>query len=191
MIKQNLMKRDDFMPRYVPNMITTMRFFLVPIYVVVFYSSNPNSLLYSTLIFALAGITDLIDGYIARKYDLVTKLGIVLDPLADKLMQLTVLITFTTKNYIPIWAITVIGIKEILMIIGGIILYYGKSDAVIPADKYGKFATIMFYITIFTISFSSKGADSITGSILIAATVVITLIAFINYFIGFTKVNKR
>lgn len=179
------------MPRYVPNVITTIRFFLVPIYVAIFYSSNPNSLLYSTLIFALAGITDLIDGHIARKYDLVTKLGTVLDPLADKLMQLTVLITFTTKNYIPLWAIVIIGIKEILMIIGGLILYYGKSDAVIPADRYGKFATIMFYVTIFTISFSSKGANSLTSLALIVATVAITMIAFINYFIGFTKVNKK
>lgn len=179
------------MPRYVPNMITAFRFCLVPIYIAVFYSSVENSLLYSTLIFILAGITDIIDGYIARKYDLVTKLGTVLDPLADKLMQLTVLITFTTKGYIPVWAITIIGIKEVLMIIGGLILYYGKSDAVIPANKYGKLATVMFYVTILTIAFSSTGANSLISMILIVATVVITLIAFINYLIGFTRVNKE
>ena len=178
------------MPRYVPNIITSIRFLLVPIYILVFYSDMNNSLLYATLIFALAGITDMLDGYIARKYDLITKLGTVLDPLADKLMQLTVLVTFTSKNYIPMWAIVIIGIKEILMILGGLILYYGKNDIAIPSDKYGKFATVMFYVTIFTISFSSAGADSTIGMILITATVVITLIAFVNYLIGFTKVNK-
>lgn len=175
------------MPRYVPNMITTLRFFLVPLYVIVFYSNMENSLIYAILIFALAGITDMIDGTIARKYDLVTKLGTVLDPLADKTMQLAVLITFTTKGYIPLWAIVIIGIKEILMIIGGLILYYGKSDAVIPSNVYGKLATVVFYLTIFSVAYKS---ESIISLILISLTVVLTLIAFINYFIGFTKVNK-
>lgn len=179
------------MPRYVPNMITSIRFLLVPIYIAIFYSSMENSLLYATLIFALAGITDVIDGHIARKYELITKLGIVLDPLADKLMQLTVLITFTTKGYIPLWAIIIIGLKEILMIIGGLILYYGESDAVIPSNVYGKLATVVFYVTIFVISFVTKGVNSPISLILITITIVITVIAFINYFIDFTKINKR
>lgn len=179
------------MPRYVPNLITAIRFFLVPIYIAVFYSSLEHSLLYATLIFILAGITDVIDGHIARKYDLITKLGTALDPLADKLMQLTVLITFTTKGYIPVWAIVILGIKEVLMIIGGLILYHGKSDVAIPANQYGKLATVVFYVTILTITFSPKGADSIVSMILIAATVVITMIAFISYLIGFARVKKE
>ncbi len=179
------------MPRYIPNMITTLRFFLVPIYIMFFYSSIENSLLYATLIFILAGITDVIDGHIARKYNLITKLGTVLDPLADKLMQITVLVTFTTKGYVPLWAIAIIGIKEVLMIIGGLILYYGKSEEVIPANRYGKLATVVFYVTILTIAFSSKGADSVISMILIIATVIITMIAFINYLIGFNKINKK
>lgn len=176
------------MPRYVPNMITTLRFFLVPLYVIVFYSNIEHSLIYSILIFAFAGVTDVIDGTIARKYDLITKLGTVLDPLADKLMQLAVLITFTTKGYIPLWAIVIIGIKEILMIIGGLILYYGESDAVIPSNRYGKLATVVFYLTIFFVAYSS---DSLLSLVFITATVVLTLIAFINYFIDFTKINKK
>ena len=179
------------MPRYVPNMITSLRFFLVPIFIAVFYSSSENSLLYATLIFALAGITDMLDGYIARKYDLVTKLGIALDPLADKLMQLTVLITFTTKGYIPLWAIIIIGIKEVLMIIGGLILYHGKSNMAIPANVFGKLATVVFYVTIFTIAFITKSASNPISLALIIATVVITITAFIKYFIDFLKVKNK
>lgn len=179
------------MPRYVPNLITSIRFLLLPVYVYIFYSEMENSLFYSTIIFALAGITDILDGYIARKYDLITKLGTVLDPLADKLTQLTVLITFTSKGFIPIWAITIIGIKEVLMILGGIILYYGKSDAVIPSDKFGKFATVLFYVTIFEIAFNPRGMDSVLSTVLITATVVMMMIAFTNYLIGFTRVNKK
>lgn len=179
------------MPKYVPNIITSLRFLLVPIYIGVFYSDMEHSLLYATLIFALAGITDVLDGYIARKFDLITKLGTILDPLADKSMQLTVLITFTTKGYIPLWAIAIIGIKEILMIIGGAILYLGKSDAVIPSDKYGKFGTVFFYITIFAISFNPNGLDSVISTILIIFTVVIMIIAFTNYLIRFTRLNRE
>lgn len=179
------------MPRYIPNMITSLRFFLVPIYLGVFYSDIENSLLYSTLIFALAGITDVLDGYIARKYDLITKLGTVLDPLADKLIQLAVLITFTTAGYIPLPAIIIIGIKELLMIIGGAILYYGESDAVIPSNIYGKLATIVFYITIFVMAFNPNGADSKISLAFIILTVSITLVAFINYLIDFAIVKKR
>lgn len=179
------------MPKYVPNLITSFRFLLVPIYIGVFYSDMGHSLLYATLIFALAGITDVLDGYIARKFDLVTKLGTILDPLADKSMQLTVLITFTTKGYIPLWAIAIIGIKEVLMIIGGAILYLGKSDAVIPSDKYGKFGTVVFYITIFVIAFSPNGIDSIISTILIILMVVVMLVAFINYLIVFARLNRE
>lgn len=178
------------MPRYVPNMITSLRFFLIPIFIAVFYSSSENSLLYATLIFALAGITDMLDGYIARKYDLITKLGKALDPLADKLMQLTVLITFTTKGYIPLWAITIIGIKEVLMIIGGLILYHGKSKVAISANVFGKLATVVFYVTIFTIAFITKNASHPISLALIIATVIITITAFINYFISFLKIKK-
>lgn len=179
------------MPKYVPNIITSFRFLLVPIYIGVFYLGIENSLLYATLIFALAGITDVLDGYIARKFDLVTKLGTVLDPLADKSMQLAVLITFTSKGFIPLWAIAIIGIKEVLMIIGGAILYLGKSDAAIPSDKYGKFGTILFYITIFVIAFSPNGIESIVSTALIIFTVVVMIIAFINYLMMFAKLNRE
>ncbi len=178
------------MPRYVPNLITSIRFFLVPIFIAVFYSSSENHLLYSTLIFALAGITDMLDGYVARKYDLITKLGTALDPLADKLMQLTVLITFASKGYIPLWAIVIMGVKEVLMIIGALILYIGKTKVAISANIFGKLSTVIFYVTIFTIAFITKSASHPVSLILIVATVVITVIAFINYFIQFLKIKK-
>ncbi|AFS77891.1 CDP-diacylglycerol--glycerol-3-phosphate 3-phosphatidyltransferase PgsA [Gottschalkia acidurici 9a] len=170
-----------------PNLITTMRFFLIPAFVVMFFSSVENSLMYSTLIFAIAGVTDVIDGYIARTYNMVTKLGIVLDPLADKLMQLTVLICFTIKDYIPMWVIVVIGIKEVLMIFGGIFLYYFGDKTVIPANKFGKIATISFYVAIFIVA---TNISSILSLVLISLTVVLTIIAFINYFMDFTQAHK-
>ncbi|WIV11449.1 CDP-diacylglycerol--glycerol-3-phosphate 3-phosphatidyltransferase [Proteiniborus sp. MB09-C3] len=171
----------------IPNILTTVRFFLVPIFVIVFYSSLENNVLYAALVFALAGVTDVLDGYIARTYHMVTKWGVAMDPLADKLMQLTVLICFTSKSYIPIWVIIVVGIKEMLMVIGALFLYCSVDKTLIPANKFGKIATIAFYVAILSIAFNFPETINF---LLILIAVVLTLIAFINYFFGFKEVRK-
>ena len=74
-----------------PNILTTIRLLLIPVFVLVFFSYGTQGLIYGAIIFLIAGFTDVLDGHIARKFNLVTKYGIVLDPLADKLMLLTVL----------------------------------------------------------------------------------------------------
>lgn len=159
-----------------PNILTTVRFLLIPIFVSVFFSPLEKSLSYSVIIFILAGVTDVLDGYIARKYDAITKWGQAMDPLADKLMQLTVLICFTIKEFIPGWIISIYGIKEISMILGGIMLYTQKDKLVIPANSYGKVATVIFYIAILAIAFNFT-----YGKLLIGAAAIVTLYAFIRY----------
>ncbi|SDY97786.1 CDP-diacylglycerol--glycerol-3-phosphate 3-phosphatidyltransferase [Proteiniborus ethanoligenes] len=171
----------------IPNVLTTIRFLLVPIFVFIFYSSIENNILYATIVFAIAGVTDVLDGYIARTYNMVTKWGVAMDPLADKLMQLTVLICFTSKAYLPIWVIIVVGLKEILMVIGALFLYYSFEKTVIPANRYGKIATIAFYIAILSIAFNFPETLSF---ILVLLAVMLTLLAFINYFLGFKEVRK-
>jgi len=161
-----------------PNILTTVRFILIPVFIGVFFSPLDKSLLYSIIIFIFAGVTDVLDGYIARKYDAITKWGQAMDPLADKLMQLTVLICFTLKSFIPIWIISIYGIKEIFMILGGIILYTRKDKLVISANYYGKIATVIFYVAILAIAFNSA-----YGKILIGAAAIVTLYAFIRYVI--------
>lgn len=166
----------------IPNILTIIRLLLIPVFIIIFYSSTDKNILYSTCIFILAGITDVLDGYIARKYDMITKSGIVLDPLADKLMQITVLICFTSANYIPIWVIIVIGMKELTMILGGLFLYYFMDKTVIPANKFGKSATTFFYFAILAIAIN---INQVLNYVLIYIAVGLTLVAFINYLIGF------
>ncbi len=172
----------------IPNILTIIRLLLIPVFVIVFYSQIDNNILYATYIFLIAGFTDFLDGYIARRYNMITKWGTVLDPLADKLMQLTVLICFTSARYIPIWAIIVIGAKELLMIFGGLFLYYFFDRTVIPANKYGKIATLAFYIAILGIAFN---INNIANYILITITVGLTILAFGNYFIGFRTISME
>lgn len=162
----------------IPNMLTILRIILVPIYLTIFFSDLENRILIAGLVFILAGISDVLDGYIARKYNLKTKIGTVLDPLADKLMTFAILISFAVSNFIPYWILIALGIKEILMILGGAVLYFSKSNQVVPSNKYGKSATMIFYVATLSIVFKFPFTIS---KILFLVTVVFNVLALINY----------
>lgn len=165
-----------------PNILTIFRLFLIPIFAILFFSNLPNNLIYSVVVFLTAGITDILDGYIARRYQLTTKLGIVLDPLADKLMIVSVLTCLVIKNYIPLWILMIILVKETFMILAGIKLY--NRNTVIPSNKFGKLTTVLFYIAIFILTIDKK-----LGNYLMYISVISASISFINYFILYLK-NK-
>ena len=172
---------------HIPNILTAVRFLLAPLFVFVFFSSNENYLRLSAYVFVLAGITDVLDGYIARRFNLITKWGQAMDPLADKIMQLTVLICLTINRIIPIWVIIIVGIKEALMIIGGVVLYTRRDHVVIPARNYGKISTILFYMAVLFISFGIP-----FGIHLLFLAIIVTLYAFTRYFkVGMSEMKKN
>lgn len=172
----------------IPNMLTILRILLVPVYLYVFYSGSVNNVQFAGLIFILAGISDVLDGYIARKYDLGTKLGVVLDPFADKLMTFTILVTFATSGIIPMWILIALGVKEIVLIVGGGILYLFKGGQVLPSDKFGKIATASFYAATLSVVFK---LPSLISTILFVVTVAFNLIAFVNYLLIYIKMRKE
>lgn len=167
-----------------PNFLTTIRLILIPVFVAVFFNCGSKGLVYGAIIFLVAGITDVLDGYIARKYDLVTKYGIVLDPLADKLMLLTVLFSLSYTKMIPLWIFIVIAAKELAMIVSGIFLY--KKDTVIPSNFFGKAATVLFYVAILV-----QAMDLNIGLYLLYIAVLSAFIALVNYVIIFFKDKKK
>ncbi len=171
----------------IPNLITIFRMALIPVFLYVFNSSNLDRILYSGIIFVIAGISDVLDGYIARKYNMQSKLGTVLDPLADKLMSFTVLISFTIDGLIPIWILIPMIIKEIVMIVGGINLYFMKEKSVIPSNKFGKVATFSLYAAIVSIVVKFSSYISL---LLLFVTVTLNLIAFFSYFKIFMAIKK-
>lgn len=170
------------------NMITIFRILLIPVYLAFFYSSSDNNILFSGLIFIVAGISDILDGYIARKYDMTTKLGTVLDPVADKLMMFTILISFVSKGIIPTWILIALGLKEIIMILGGGVLYLFKGKQVMPSNKYGKFSTVSFYVATLSVVFKLPEIFSRT---LFFITVILNIIAFINYLIIYLSIKDN
>ncbi|HEY8444665.1 MAG TPA: CDP-diacylglycerol--glycerol-3-phosphate 3-phosphatidyltransferase [Bacilli bacterium] len=134
--------------KLVPNILTIIRLLLVPLYIIIFYSSLDNSLWIAIGIFMLASITDIVDGFIARKFNAITKIGQLLDPLADKLMQLTVLLTLSLAGYIEMWVFWIILSKELLMILSGSILFLSKTKIIISSNIFGKLTTVLIYIAI-------------------------------------------
>jgi CDP-diacylglycerol--glycerol-3-phosphate 3-phosphatidyltransferase len=168
----------------IPNLLTVIRLGLVPVFIIVFFSGIPNSTLIAFLIFLAAGFTDVMDGYLARKYDMVTKWGSILDPLADKLMSVTVLVCLTLKNIIPLWVLYIIGFKEILMIVGAVVLF--KQGTFVSAKTYGKAATVLFYIAVITLEFFYRPL----GLMLMYVTALMALYALYKYFDNFIRVSS-
>jgi cardiolipin synthase len=170
----------------IANLLTFVRFLLIPVFIYVLYGEGQGSIMIATSIFLFAGITDVLDGYIARKYNMITKWGQAMDPLADKLMQLTVLFCFTDIGILPLWVIIVIGVKELLMILGALILYYYRDKVVIPANHYGKIATVMIYVGILAVVLHLPFAIFI-----MVLAVCFTLLAFHNYVSSFRQIHKN
>ncbi len=163
-----------------PNILTIMRLLLAPLFPIVYFSDRvQNGSLLAMGIYILAGFTDVLDGYLARKYNVVTKLGTVLDPLADKFMLICALLTLTIDNLVPVFIVIFVIVKEALMIISGIVLYFRKDQFIIPSNKYGKTATIIFFLGVietllFNIPLLNIGLFSI--AILIKFTALYTYI---------------
>lgn len=171
----------------IPNFLTMIRFILIPIFIYYFFSGIDNGIVIASIIFVIAGLTDILDGFIARKFNLITKLGIVLDPLADKLMLITVLICITFKFNIPLWIIIIVGLKETLMVMGAIALY-NDHDIVVPANRFGKVSTILSYAAILAINFNLPYSRLLLN--LFLAVTIVALTVYLNNFVNIKKQSK-
>ena len=96
----------------IPNVLTTFRLLVIPVIMVMLIYTDPFINFITALLFLIATLTDIVDGYIARKYNLVTNLGKILDPLADKLLVLMALIMLIPLDRVPAWMVAVIVLRE-------------------------------------------------------------------------------
>ncbi len=179
------------MKKNIPNLLTLIRLIVVPIlgYFLYFEAYVP-----AMILFAFGGFTDVLDGYIARKYNLITKWGKFFDPLADKLMQITALVFLVMRGFIPIIVLVIVIIKEALMLTGGIMLYR-KGKTVIGANWYGKLATVLFYFAILaTIVLSIDSLKNMYTAIAIntalGLAVACTLFALVMYILIYYRFSK-
>ena len=129
--------------KHIPNILTIFRFILIPFTVL---NLANDKYLVAFVIFTVSGLTDILDGFIARKFNFITNFGKLIDPLADKCTQIITLATLALKNIIPMWIIIIVILKEFIMVAGASFLY-GK-ELVVSSKWYGKLATVLFYIAI-------------------------------------------
>ena len=131
------------MLKNIPNALTIVRFILIPFIV---YYILTGQYIAGFVILTVSGLTDILDGVIARKFNFITNFGKLIDPLADKATQIAVLASLTFKGIVPLWILMIVFIKEIVMVAGASFLY-GKK-LVVSSRWYGKLATVLFYIAI-------------------------------------------
>lgn len=131
------------MAKHIPNILTIVRFILIPF--IVGYLNEGNYIL-AFVFLTISGLTDVLDGFIARKFKFITNFGKLIDPLADKATQISVLTVLTLQNIIPLWILIIVLLKECTLIAGASFLY-GK-ELVVSSKWYGKLSTVLFYVAI-------------------------------------------
>lgn len=129
-----------------PNMLTLARVLAVPVIVVLLLSPSRTAGMWAAAIFGIAAVTDFVDGWLARKWGVVTVLGKFLDPLADKLIVMAALIMLIPHDRVPAWAVFVILAREI--IVTGLRSIASSEGIVIAASELGKYKTIYQMVAI-------------------------------------------
>ncbi len=165
--------------KHVPNILSFIRLALCPVFVWAFFNLSP---IFAFVIFAVASLLDIIDGFIARKFNCISVLGKILDPVADKVLQLSALICFTLNGFIHFFVVVLLGIKELTMLIGGAIISKKRNDMVY-SNKFGKIASFMTSFSLCTLFFINDFlAPFKTGVyILLYLSVVLSFIAMVQY----------
>ena len=184
-----------------PNKLSIIRICLIPVFTAIFYIPQiPYRFLISAIIFVVAACTDFLDGYIARKYNMVTNLGKFLDPIADKVLVSTALIVMLTVPTIaPAYcgiAVAIILARE--LIVSGFRMVAASRGMVLAADKLGKAKTIFQDVAIALLLVSGEeflvinGIEifNIVGLILLGIATILTIVSGINYLVKNKAVLK-
>ena len=164
-----------------PNKLTILRVILIPFFVVfmLFDITGAADKWIALVIFCVASLTDMLDGKIARKYNLVTNFGKFMDPLADKLLVCTALICLTSMNRLNVIVVLVIIARE--FIISGFRLIAAENGVVIAANYWGKFKTASQMVMIILLLADLGGIFDTLAQIFIWISLALTVISLITY----------
>ena len=165
-----------------PNKLTILRVIMIPFFVFILLSGvgGSASKWIALVIFAAASITDTLDGYIARRDNLITDFGKFMDPLADKLLVCSALICFVELDKLPAWMVIIIIARE--FIISGFRLVASDNGIVIAASWWGKSKTISQMIMIILL-IADIPALSVLNTVLIWVALILTVVSLIDYLV--------
>ena len=167
----------------VPNVLTMLRILLVPVLVVALLDQTPNGDLLAAIVFAVASLTDAIDGYLARSRQWVTTFGKLMDPVADKLLVIGALLTLVSLNRLAAWVAMVIIAREVAVTMSRVAA--SGQGVVIAANRWGKVKTATQVATIFLL-IAVHGSPAWLDA-LVYLTVAITVISGVDYFFGLRR----
>lgn len=172
----------------VPNVLSLIRIVLVPVFVVFYQMSETDSVWFYWAIgvLVLSALSDFFDGIIARKFNQISEVGKLLDPVADKLTQVAVILCVALRHPQYLWLFLLCVVKEGLQLLGGLLLV-SKNTKMDGAEWYGKLATGVFYFAMAFIVVADqwltayKSVTDVIAAVLIGALIVCMLIAFFGY----------
>jgi len=171
-------------PLNLPNALTLIRILLVPVLVVALTVETPGGSTVAAVVFAIAALTDGLDGYIARTRQSVTTFGKVMDPVADKLMIAAALISLVSLERLAAWVAMVIIAREFA--VSGLRIAAGQQGAVIPASGLGKVKTIVQVAAVLALIAATDHHDAWVQA-LVYAMVAITVASGADYFLNFRR----
>ena len=170
-------------PLNLPNALTLVRIMLVPVLVVALTVETDGGSTIAAIVFAVAALTDGLDGYIARSRQAITTFGKVMDPVADKLMIAAALISLVSLDRLEGWVAMVIIAREFA--VSGLRIAAGQQGVVIPASMLGKIKTSVQVAAVLALIAVEGGAAWVDG--LVYAMVAITVISGADYFLNFRR----
>lgn len=170
-------------PLNLPNFLTLLRILAVPVVVVALLDGTPNGDMLAAIVFALAALTDGLDGYIARSRDSVTTFGKLMDPLADKLLITAALISLVSLNRLPAWVAMVIIAREFA--VTGLRSIAADRGVVIAASWMGKVKTVLQIGAVFALIIYNPAP--LWADILVYLALAATVISGFDYFFGLRK----
>ena len=171
-------------PLNLPNALTLIRILLVPVLVVALTVESPGGSTIAAAVFAIAALTDGLDGYIARSRQAVTTFGKVMDPVADKLMIAAALISLVSLDRLAGWIAMVIIAREFA--VSGLRIAAGQQGVVIPASALGKLKTIVQVVAVLAL-IAANDPDAIWVQALVYAMVLVTVVSGADYFLNFRR----
>ena len=169
-----------------PNIITLLRVTVIPVLFFLLLSPGRNGSLIIAGLFILAALTDLLDGYLARKYEIVTVMGKFLDPIADKLIVNTAMILMIPIGRISAWIVAIIIIRD--FVVDGIRAISQSEGYVIQASRLGKRKTLcqIFAVSALMIHYPFLGADAhVVGTVILYIALVLSVTSGVDYLIKF------
>lgn len=166
-----------------PNKLTILRVIMIPFFVAALLydgGANQNMRYMAAALFIIASLTDMLDGKIARKYNLVTNFGKFMDPLADKLLVCSALICMIELRELPAWMVIIIISRE--FIISGFRLVASDNGVVIAASYWGKFKTTFQMIGVVLLIFNIPALSTLT-TIIVWIALALTVISLVDYIV--------